>query len=73
MIRADMIPDEVVEAAAKELAYTNGWRNQQGIEVCKPVVKDIIAAALSAWPDVGLSQFHEHAIILPLPQEKSDE
>jgi hypothetical protein len=74
MIRADQIPPEVVEAAAKELAYTNGWRNQQGIEVCKPVVKDIIAAALSAWPE-GFTDTLEvrQTIILPLPQEARDE
>jgi hypothetical protein len=52
VITAEQIPDEVVEAAAKELAYTNGWRNEQGIAACEPVARDIIAAALNAWPGV---------------------
>ncbi|MEN6302275.1 MAG: hypothetical protein ABFD96_06080 [Armatimonadia bacterium] len=71
------IPDEVVEAAAKELAHTNGWRNQQGIYVCEPVARDIIVAALSAWPGASRKQSNEHvalfnpdpALILPLPKE----
>lgn len=81
MIRPDQIPDAVVEAAAKELAHTNGWRNQQGIEVCKPVALELIAAALNAWPgleyraDVAFPAFGHgpKGIVLPLPQKDGDE
>lgn len=87
MIKPEQVPDEVVEAAAKELAHTNGWRNQQGVEVCKPVVIDIIAAALNAWPGIKLENLcgwvmdgpdlpyveETASIILPLPQEGGDE
>ena len=73
MLKAEHIPTEVVEAAAKELAYTNGWRNQQGIDVCKPVARDILAAALSAWPGAQEKPYWEfrtgvrHAeLILPM-------
>ncbi len=75
MLKPDQIPDEAVEAAAKELAYTNGWRNQQGVEVCKPVVKDIIAAAINAWP--GVSRLHRDCdkphVTLPLTHEARNE
>ena len=77
MIKPDMIPNEVVEAAAKELAYTNGWRNQQGVEVCKPVVIDIIIATLNAWPGMQHKpywEFRTHEkhteLILPVPQKE---
>lgn len=75
MIRSDQIPPEVVEAAAKELAYTNGWRNQQGIDVCKPVARDILYALLSAWPGVTTTSWFENGtrkavLNIPLPQEE---
>ena len=66
MIRADMIPDEVVEALHTSLA------DDAGALVPKGDCVTALAAALKAWPDAGLSQFHEHALILPLPAENSN-
>lgn len=80
MLKPEQVPDEVVEAAAKELAYTNGWRNQQGIDVCKPVVLEIIAAAITAWPGaavchytIGDDEGYEMVLPLPFPQETRDD
>ena len=71
MIRPDMIPDEVVEAALK------AWEEDD--QSFRPNAKTI-AAAINAWP--GSYSLAENdsavirdvaAIILPLPQEASDE
>lgn len=63
MIKPEMIPDEVVEAAAK--AYHNAWRGLNGVTHetmdwealdraertdIRIQVKAAIAAALAAWP-----------------------
>lgn len=84
MIRADMIPDEVVEAAA--FAEYEAWRDRCDLrndtlewrdieeehrEEHRENVRVTIAAALNAWPGGGLIKWP--AIFLPLPQEKSDE
>ena len=79
MIRADMIPDEVVEAAAKA-AYENqrtrkwdrcGYVGQQQL---RRDARAAIAAALNAWPEMSARPtFGPSRIILPLPLEVSDE
>ena len=62
MIRADMIPDEVVEAFRK--AWMDG----------NLTARAAIAAAINAWPDAeARPTFGPSRIILPLPQEVSDE
>ena len=79
MIDAKQIPDEAVEAAVKafdaseEDAYVSHAHD----------IRAAITAALNAWPGMkytgptggGLSQelFQAPLIILPLPQEVSDE
>ena len=77
MIRADMIPDEVVEAAARSMGWTSAIVLQQD----RLRFKGHIAAALSAWP----GNYHYRggweprvwvrspSILLPLPQEPRDE
>ena len=60
MIRADMIPPEVVEALAV------AWRDEMNSA-------HALAAALNAWPGWQHRIHIEQAIILPLPQEVSDE
>ena len=84
-IRADMIPNEVVEAAAR--ATWEDWRaggrqKAPAFEELQPWVQDderkharaAIAAALNAWPDMA-EQFFPNSplrppgIFLPLPQE----
>jgi hypothetical protein len=77
-----MIPSEVVEAAAKEIAMTCrcamacDWRDHLDD------ARAAIAAALEAWPGMTAKQSNEHvalfhsdpALILPLsPQENSDD
>ena len=82
MIRADMIPDEVVEAGAKA-AYENqrtrkwdrcGYVGQQQL---RRDARAAIAAAINAWPGmrmmVDIDTGDDAAIKLPLPQEASDE
>ena len=75
MIDPKQIPDEVVKAGAKELAHTNGWRSPQGIYACEPVARDIVAAALAAWPNAILTSTADHllvarpALILPLQKD----
>lgn len=68
MIRADMIPDQVVEALHTSLA------DDAGALVPKGDCVTALAAAINAWPDVGIRPtFSPTRIILPLPQEVSDE
>ena len=74
MIRADQIPDEVVEALHTSLA------DDAGVLVPKGDCVTAIAAALNAWPrSYSLAENDSAeirgvaAIILPLPQEVSDE
>lgn len=76
MIRADMIPDEVVEAAAKAHAMINeGHDKWWHLHVEK--VRASIAAALNAWPGMSTGPNiygrQDSIIHLPLPQETSDE
>ena len=78
MIRADMIPDEVVEAAAKA-AYENqrtrkwdrcGYVGQQQL---RRDARASLAAALNAWPGMDCRPtFGPSRIILPLPQESEN-
>ena len=72
MIRADMIPDEVVEAAARSM----GWTSAIALPQDRLRFKDHIAAALNAWE--GMVQNYNWdgsrwRIILPMPQEAKDE
>jgi hypothetical protein len=84
MIKPDMIPNEVVEAAAMVLHANNevfhdvSWDDlgDYDQEAYREEARAAIAAALNAWPDgcVGESECGWHRYIeLPLPQEKSDE
>jgi hypothetical protein len=76
MIRAEHIPDEVVEAAAKA-AYENqrtrkwdrcGYVGQQQL---RRDARAAIAAALNAWPGAEIEVYKsgETGVYLPLPQE----
>ena len=67
MIRPEQVPDAVVDALLDSSNVAKPW-------------KHAIAAALNAWP--GMSQLAENdsasiremaALILPLPQEASDD
>jgi hypothetical protein len=75
MIKPDMIPDEVVEAAAKHISeadmedYPNYWKKQ---------LRASIAAALNAWPFGAVCHYtikdtEGWELVLPLPQEARDE
>jgi hypothetical protein len=60
MIKPDMIPDEVVEAALKK----------------RGLMREAIADALNAWPGMTYERLRftgDIGLILPLPQEVSDE
>lgn len=64
MITADMIPNEVVEAASREYElYIYDAVSEDGIRLA-------IAAALNAWPKSMWDHARSNgsAIILPLPQ-----
>lgn len=82
MIRAEMISDEVVEAAAHAVvtaAYKidpDARVNELTMEEYGALARAAIAAALNAWPggQVRLSMFTpQEEIILPLPAEANDE
>ena len=87
MIRADMIPDEVVEAAARvlhshaEIFDDLLWEDisQADQEAYFEEARASIAAALNAWPgavwrESGVGrEIVSRRIVLPLPQEASDE
>ncbi len=61
MIRRDQISDEVLEAARKAFFSNKGMRGA-------------IAAALNAWQGMEMRPtFNPSRIILPLPQENTDD
>jgi hypothetical protein len=74
MIRADQIPDEVVEAAARAIANDAEW-NWDDVPYAHDVIRSearaAIAAALNAWPGAMLDCWahYDGALLLPLPQE----
>ena len=72
MITPDMIPDEVVEALHTSLA------DDAGVLVPKGDCVAAIAAALNAWPGAAVCHYtikdtEGWELVLPLPQEVSDE
>jgi len=76
MIRAEQIPDEVVEAACR--AYTSIM-----LDIAPELaISEAIAAALNAWPGAELDPYPQgtgkKAVVkwyldLPLPQEPRDD
>lgn len=80
MTTAKQIPDEVVEAAARGLARYNCDQWDSDPERFWPHFADqaraAIAAALNAWPGAWDERLQHHIgnhLILPLPQQASDE
>lgn len=69
MIRAEQIPNEVVEAAAKSM----GWTSAIVLQRDRLRFKGHIAAAINAWPMVNLDATRTGIVILHLPQEPRDE
>ena len=66
------IPPEAVEAAARELADTNGWRNEKGIYACRPVAEAILRAGIAAWPGsepLRRKNGQGKGVFLPFPKE----
>ncbi len=72
MIRAEQIPDEVVEAAAKAIGEETYVSNRQTL---KDAARAAIAAAINAWPGAEVAAWYhaDKTLILPLPQEASDD
>jgi hypothetical protein len=67
MIKAEQIPDEVVEAINEACDSGRAWNT-----------RDTLAAAINAWPGVEVEPTHESYpawphIILPLPQENNND
>ena len=64
MIKPEQIPDEVWVAAAIRLEAL-------GSAVAGYTARDVIAAALNAWPNAEVVGWYhaDHTLILPLPQE----
>lgn len=80
MIRPEQIPDEVVQEAAAAIAKNNdGTARFAGLYLTD--ARAAIAAALAAWPGAHVHEWQRPwlggmsgtDIILPLPQEKSDD
>ena len=82
MIKADQIPDEVVEAAARAAWKLKDQRLWEILKATQPNWQDearaSIAAALNAWPGVTTTSWFENSVRkavlnIPLPQEVSDD
>ena len=79
MIYADQIPPEVVEAAASAAMDDAGWHWDTADEahrnIWRRTARASIAAALNAWPwfEIEVVGETDEFIILPLPQENSDD
>jgi len=74
VIRPEQIPDEAVEAAARDMALTE-WGDTEMWDVFTKRAESAIAAALNAWPGwegswMGDGDTLYRTIILPLLQEK---
>lgn len=80
MIRADMIPDEVVEAAARAAWKLKDQRLWEILKATQPNWRDeareALAASLNAWPgavwrESGVGrEIVSRRIVLPLPQQE---
>ena len=81
MIDAKQIPDEVVEAAARDIVQTlqslaaeNGLTMtgaEEAMDGFRKVARASIAAALAAWPGmINGNYFAEPSIILPLEDKE---
>ena len=69
MLKSDQIPEEAVEAA--RAAYREGF---ELLDSHEKIMRASIAAALSAWPGVRVKAvLLADTVLLPLPQEVSDE
>ena len=84
MIRAEQIPDEVVEAAARAIIITNGGDPDALLRLTihkttikawqqvVPLARAALIAGLAAWPGMECRPtFTPSRIILPLTQEPS--
>ncbi len=72
MIRAEQIPDEVVEAAARAaFIYYRcvPWDECTDKPLWRYLARAAIAAAINAWPDSILMPAE---LILPLPNKEGD-
>lgn len=80
MIRAEQIPDEVVEAAARAVCEAENGPCKCLPDECGCIywlahARASIVAALNAWPGMEGAWYEGNtatAIILPLPQENRD-
>ena len=76
MIRAEQIPDEVVEAAARAAWRLKDQRLWEVLKATQPKWRDearaSIAAALNAWPGIDVRGVYYPWIILPLLVEHSN-
>ena len=67
MLKPDQIPKEAIDAATRRC----------GCGTCRKAAREEIASALNAWPGVGVRPHtvttFASCIILPLPQDASDE
>jgi hypothetical protein len=70
MIRSEQISDEVIEAAKEAYRHTDE-------KTMSDWLAEIIAAAVNAWPGAEVHNFdgwtHAEGLVLPLPQQDSDE
>ncbi len=84
MIKPEQIPDAVVEAAARAMRDTYMKANDvppYNTETHYPLsafvqeARAAIAAALNAWPGAEVVEWYhaDKTLILPLPQEASDD
>jgi hypothetical protein len=78
LIKPDMIPDEVVEAAAKAIAEDAklNWDDvPYAHNVMRGEARAAIAAAFNSWPGAEVVAWYwaDKTLILPLPAEASDE
>lgn len=70
------IPPAALEAAAKEIADANGWRDEQGVRVCREVARAACLAMLKNWPGMRVSRLFPPNVlhvVLPLPQEPTND
>lgn len=79
MLKAKQVPDEVVEAALEAFTHASGLglfpdEDEEWREDLVNGMRATIAAIINAWPGM-LVEWHSRGpgIILPLPQEKTDD
>ena len=79
MLKAEQIPDDVVEATAwamcDDINGEGAWDETpfRHRPMWRSAARASIAAAINAWPNIERAKWSDRTFIIPLPQEARDD